>query len=220
VPDPHNLGYPLAEMDSSGTVITKLDGTGGAVDLRTTRTQLYYEIHDPTRYLTPDVTADFSEVGIEEIGPNRVRVSGARGSQWPDTLKVLVGVDLGFKVIGEVSYGGPGCVERAQRAEEICRRRLEAVMPEIDEIRFDLQGLNSLFGNQMASGYPAEVRLRMGVRTTSREVAQIASYEIEGLWFGPAGGGGITSSIVPALAVTSAYVPRELVRLDCEVVTV
>ena len=162
VKDPHRLAFPYAEVSDSGAVVTKLDGTGGAVDERTIKTQLYYEIHDPARYLTPDVTADFSDVVIEEVGPDRVRAGGARGAARPDDLKVLVGVDQGWRVVGEVSYGGPGCIERARRAEEIVRTRLGSFLHEIDDLRIDLQGVDSLFGDQMPGGYPAEVRLRLG----------------------------------------------------------
>jgi Acyclic terpene utilisation family protein AtuA len=220
VPNPHLLGFPMAELDGDSVVITKLDGTGGAVDARTAKTQIYYEIHDPARYLTPDVTADFSDVLIEEVGPDRVRLSGARGSQRPDDLKVLVGVDLGWKAVGEVSYGGPGCVERARRAEEIVRARLEPHLAAIDDLRVDLQGCDSLFGNQMPGGYPSEVRLRLGVRTASLEAAQAAVYEVEYLYFGPAGAGGVVTSVVPAVAVTPAFLPRDLVHLETSVVAV
>ena len=85
---------------------------------------------------------------------------------------MLVGVDQGWKATGEMSYGGPGCVERARRAEEIVRKRLEPLADEIDELRIDLQGVNSLFGDRMPGGYPSEVRLRLAVRTTSLEVAR------------------------------------------------
>jgi Acyclic terpene utilisation family protein AtuA len=219
VKDPHRLGFPYAEVDDDGAVITKLDGTGGAVDERTTKTQLYYEIHDPARYLTPDVTADFSDVLVEEVGPDRVRVSGARGTRRPEDLKVLVGVDLGWRVVGEASYGGPGCVERARRAEEIVRTRLEPVLGDIDDLRIDLQGVDSLFGDRMPGGYPAEVRLRLGARSASKEVAQATAYEIEYLWFGPAGGAGVVTNVTPALGVTPAYVPRDRIPVETAVVT-
>jgi hypothetical protein len=217
VPDPHNLGYPLADVEDGSVVVTKLPGTGGAVDAMTMKTQLYYEIHDPARYLTPDVTADFTDITIEELGDNRVRLSGARGREWPSRLKVLVGVDQGWKAVGEMSYGGPGCVERARRAEEIVRRRLDRYADEIDDLRVDLQGLTSLFGDQLVAGPPSEVRLRVAVRSTNLEVARAAVHEVELLYFGPAGGGGATGSVVPALGVTPAFVPRELVPLTTEV---
>jgi len=218
VPDPHDLAFPMAEVDEDGATITKLPGTGGAVDERTAKTQIYYEIHDPTRYLTPDVTADFGDVRIEEVGRDRVRLSGARGTPRPVQLKVLVGVDQGWKAVGEISYGGPGCVERARRGAEVVRRRLAAYAPDVDELRIDLQGVDSLFGDQLPGGYPTEVRLRLALRSTSRAAADAAAYEVEYLYFGPAGGGGVVTSVVPALGVTPAYLPRELVPVETAVV--
>ena len=217
VPDPHNLGFPIAEVEDGAVTITKLPGTGGAVDAMTMKTQLYYEIHDPASYLTPDVTADFSAVEVDDLGGDRVRITGARGRAWPETLKVLVGVDQGWRATGEMSYGGPGCVERARRAEEVVRRRLEPYAGEIDELRVDLQGVDSLFGDRMPGGYPSEVRLRLAVRTTSVEVARTAAHETELLYFGPAGGGGNVTSVLPAIGVTPAYVPRDLVPVRTEV---
>lgn len=217
VPDPHNLGFPIAEVEDGAVTITKLPGTGGAVDAMTMKTQLYYEIHDPASYLTPDVTADFSQVEVDDLGDNRVRISGARGTARPDTLKVLVGVDQGWKATGEMSWGGPGCVERARRAADIVRKRLEPYADEVDELRIDLQGVDSLFGDRMPGGYPSEVRLRLAVRTPSLEVARTAAHETELLYFGPAGGGGNVTSVVPAIGVTPAYVPRDLVPVRTEV---
>lgn len=217
VPDPHNLGFPLADVEDGSVVVTKLPGTGGAVDHRTMKTQLYYELHDPSTYLTPDVTADFSSIRIEDLGDDRVRLSGATGREWPSHLKVLVGVDQGWKAVGEMSYGGPGCADRARRAEEIVRARLAAYDDVIDDLRFDLQGLNSLFGDRVRGGHPDEVRLRAAARTSSREAADALVHEVELLYFGPAGGGGATGSVVPALGVTPAYVPRDLVTLRTEV---
>ena len=217
VPDPHNLGFPVAEVSDGAVVITKLPGTGGAVNDMTMKTQLYYEIHDPASYLTPDVTADFTGIEVHDLGDDRVRITGARGRQRPGKLKVLVGIDQGWRATGEMSYGGPGCVERARRAEQVVRRRLEPYRDEIDDLRIDIQGVNSLFGDRMPGGYPSEVRLRVAVRSTSLDVAREAAHESELLYFGPAGGGGNVSSVVPALGVTPAYVPRELVPVRTEV---
>lgn len=219
VKDPAEVGQPMAVVSDDEVVVSKLPGSGGAIDLRTVKTQLLYEIHDPARYLTPDVTADFSNITLEQVGPDRVSVSGATGGPRPDMLKVLVGVDFGWKAVGEISYGGPGCVDRARRGEEIVRTRLEPIARDIDEIRFDLHGMTALFGDQPGIAEPSEVRLRVAARCANREAAQRVVKEVELLYFGPAGAGGATGSVVPAIGVTPAFIPRHEVDLEVEVAT-
>src|SRR5258705_6763783 len=76
------LGFPIGEVGEDGSlVITKVAGSGGAVTAQTCKEQLLYEVHDPERYLQPDVVADFSHVKVEEIGAQRVRGGGAAGTR-------------------------------------------------------------------------------------------------------------------------------------------
>jgi hypothetical protein len=78
VPDLAHLGFPFADvLDNGEAEFSKLDGTGGAITLQTCKEQLLYEIHDPAAYFTPDVIADFSNVELEQIAPDRVRATGA-----------------------------------------------------------------------------------------------------------------------------------------------
>ena len=123
VADLAHCGYPIAEVQADGSaIITKLAGTGGCVSTQTVKEQLLYEVHDPARYLTPDVTADFSRVAIAAVGDDRVKVSNAGGSKRPDTLKVTVGFDGGFQGEAGVSYAGPAAQERGRLAAEIVTR--------------------------------------------------------------------------------------------------
>lgn len=150
VPDYHDLGFPIAEVDPSGTgIVTKPSGTGGCVNLGTVREQLLYEIHDPTAYLTPDVTANFTTARLEQVGEDRVEVSGATGSERPAKLKAIVGISEGFKMQLMLPFGAPNAANRARQARSIVRRRLEAVHgiePNRDiDLRMDLIGVNALF---------------------------------------------------------------------------
>ncbi len=85
-----SLGFPLAEVAADGSsVITKHDGTGGAVTVDTVTAQLVYEIQS-TRYLGPDVTALLDTIHLEQVGEDRVAVTGVRGEAPPERLKVCV----------------------------------------------------------------------------------------------------------------------------------
>ena len=119
------LGYPIAIVTSDGEIeITKAAGTGGRVDALTVTEQILYEIHDPAAYLTPDVTLDITNVELEQLGPDRVRVTGARGHPRPDTLKATVCVDGGYLAEAEIGYAGPNAAARVRLAGDIVRKRM------------------------------------------------------------------------------------------------
>ncbi|MVZ99850.1 acyclic terpene utilization AtuA family protein [Actinomadura sp. LD22] len=220
VPDMMELGFPYAEVDDGRIVVSKTPGTGGLVSTKTVRLQIGYEIGDPAAYLTPDVTADFSQVAVRQVGEDRVEVTGASGRERPETLKVLVGLDLGWKVTVEMSYGGPGCVERAQFSAELLRARVEkALGDEILEWHTDLVGMSSLFGTAISRGYPAEVRMRVAARTASKAAAQTIFDEGDYLPIsGPAAGGGRGAmTLARAIGVTPALLDRSNVPLHVEV---
>lgn len=100
VPEPWNFGFPIAEVDEDGSaVITKVAGTGGAVNLMTVKEQLLYEVHDPANYITPDVVVDFTTTKLEQVGPDRVHVSRISGKPRTPTYKVSISCAEGF--IGE-----------------------------------------------------------------------------------------------------------------------
>ena len=210
------LGFPIAEIDEDGgAVITKLDDTGGVVDLRTVKEQLLYEVHDPAAYLTPDVTADFSGVRVEQAAADRVRVRGASGHPRPDRLKVTLGFDGGILAEGEVGYAGAGAGARANLAAEILRERFTALHVINEPIRIDLIGIASLHATAK-SGAPRpeanDVRVRAAVRTGSRETADLLLWEVESLLCnGPAGGGGFRGNAVPSIVTYSVFIERDLV---------
>jgi Acyclic terpene utilisation family protein AtuA len=216
IPDLAQLGFPIGEVDEDGSlVITKVAGSGGAVTAQTAKEQLLYEVHDPTQYIQPDVTADFSQVRVEEIGKDRVRISGGRGRKRPATLKVSIGYVDSFIGEGQISYAGPGALARGRLALEIVRERLKLTGVAASELRFELIGVDSLHGSQVSAraSEPYEVRVRVAGRTENlREAVRIGN-EVETLYTnGPAAGGGVFKSARDVVAVASVLLPRELAK--------
>ena len=215
VPDLARLGFPIGEVAADGSVvITKVPHAGGRVSAATCKEQLLYEIHDPARYLQPDVVADFTRVAVAEEAPDRVRVTGGRGTARPDTLKVSVAYVDGHIGEGQISYGGPGALARARLALDIVRERLALTGVAATELRFDLIGVDALYGDATPAmrGEPAEVRVRVAGRATTADEAARIGNEVETLYTnGPAGGGGAFKSTREVIAVQSVLLPRAAV---------
>jgi len=216
IPDLARLGFPIGEVGEDGSlVITKVEGSGGAVTAQTCKEQLLYEVHDPTQYIQPDVVADFSQVKVEEIAKNRVRVSGGRGTQRTGTLKVSVGYVDSFIGEGQISYAGPGALARGRLALEIVRERLKLTGVAASELRFELIGVDALHGPQVSAhaSEPYEVRVRVAGRTENLREALRIGNEVETLYTnGPAAGGGVFKSARDVVAVASVLLPRELAK--------
>lgn len=106
VPSFHNVGYPIAEIERDGAfTITKHPGTGGLISVGTVTAQLLYEINTPA-YMNPDVIAHFDTLKIDQAGPDRVRVTGTRGSSPPPTHKVCFNTLGPYKQSFEVLLTG------------------------------------------------------------------------------------------------------------------
>lgn len=215
-----DCGYPIAEVRPDGSaVITKLRDAGGCVTTATVKEQLLYEVHDPSRYLTPDVTADFSRVEVAAVGADRVQVSKASGTARPDMLKVTVGFDGGFQGEAGVSYAGPAAQERGQLAVDIIKDRMTRVHGISSDLRVDLIGVNSLFATAGLRATEAQdVRLHATLRSRTREHAELLLWEVEALLCcGPAGGGGYRGAITPCVMTKSVLIPRDWVKPTMQV---
>ncbi|QBR93052.1 acyclic terpene utilization AtuA family protein [Nocardioides euryhalodurans] len=126
------LGFPVAEVAGDGSsVITKNDDTGGAVTLDTVTAQLLYEIQS-TRYLGPDVTVDLASVRLEQTGPDRVTISGVRGSPPPEQLKVGVNELGGFRNAVELVLTGLDVEAKAAWVREQLEAALDPAPADVD----------------------------------------------------------------------------------------
>lgn len=216
VPAPEAIGFPIAEVTADGTItVTKADTPGGLVDRRSVTEQILYEVHDPAAYLTPDVTLDITGVTLTETARDTVVLRGARGRAGPPTLKATVSTEGGYLGEGEISYAGPNALARARLAASTLRARV-ATLPV--RLRIDLLGLQAVFdGDDGARGGPlgpdGEVRVRLAALGDDRNAAEAAAREVLSLYCcGPAGGGGVRTSVTRRVATTSALLPRDLVR--------
>lgn len=216
VPRPADCGYPIADIDANGeAIISKLDDAGGMVNVATVKEQMLYEVHDPTRYLTPDVTADFSSVEIAEAEKDRVRVSRAGGTARPKQLKVTVGFDGGLLGEGGVSYAGINAAARARLARDILVERFDRIPDMVGNYRIDLIGLNALHAT---AGLDApetadDVRVRVAMRSMDRDLIEMMLWEVEALLCcGPAGGGGYRGQVTPGVVTHSTMIDRDAVR--------
>ena len=223
VPEPENIGYPIASIERSGDfVIGKAQG-GGLVDRRTVAEQLLYEVHDPAAYLTPDVTADISNASIVELGRDRVRVDGITGHRRPDTLKVTVCYDGGWLAEGEISYYGPNALARARLAADVVKKR----SPKDIRIRCDIIGVLSVLGDDGGTSFAGidsfgeptrDVRLRVAFAGDDKALVERGLQEVEALYCaGPAAGGGIRLALRPRIAATSCFIPRSAVTPRVEI---
>jgi len=116
VPGLEHVGFPIAEVAGDGTtVITKHPNTGGLVSPGTVTAQLLYEVGDE-HYLNPDVTARFDTIEIDQVGKDRVRLSGMRGESAPETLKVAINFLGGFRNTMTLVLTGAETAEKADIA--------------------------------------------------------------------------------------------------------
>jgi hypothetical protein len=221
-----DIGYPIAEVERDGScVITKPDGTGGAVNRHTVAEQLVYEIGDPAHYLTPDVDVDFTTVELSEAGSDRVLVRGATGRKAPDQYKVSLAYHDGYTASGQLLIYGRDCLSKARACAEMIRRRLVAAGIELDGWHVECLGANE--GVPSLHVPPADARevvLRVTARDARREAVERFAKEFAPLiTSGPPGIAGYATGrpqVRQVFAYWPTLVPRELAPARVEVRTV
>lgn len=210
------LGFPIAEIYQDGTAyITKTENSGGEVSVATCKEQLLYEIHDPSEYITPDCIVDITGVSFTEVEKNRVQILGAKAKPRTSTYKVSLGYRNGHIGEGQMSYGGPGAVKRAELAADVVKSRLQQRGISYRDLAVNFIGIQSLHGEASATitNEPYEVRLRIAGITDDYKDAFYIGAEVETLLTnGPYGGAGDFKQVREIIAVLSILLPRNLVN--------
>ena len=185
LPQPHDVGFPVAEIFEDGScIITKPPGTGGAVTRDTIREQLLYEIGDPGNYLSPDATVSFLTVRVEELDADRVRVSGATGRAPPSTYKVSATYRDGFKAHGILTVFGHEAVKKARHAGEALLHKLAERGCVFRETLVECLGTGASvrgIASRMSDTHLVETVLRVSVAADEKEPVERFTREIASL---------------------------------------
>ncbi len=201
VPDWANIGYPVIECHADGRfVVSKPQGTGGRVLAAAVAEQMLYEIGDPGAYILPDVVCDFREVRIEQEGPNRVSVSGARGLPPTDSYKVSATWMDGFRCAGTLVIIGIDAVAKARRTGEAILERTRGIfkkmgLPDYSAAYVEVIGAETQYGPHARTSQAREVMMRVAVNHPIKQALDIFAREIA-----PAGTSWSPGTTGPALS--------------------
>ena len=169
VPNWENIGYPLAECSPDGAfVLTKPAGTGGLIIPGSVAEQALYEIGDPSAYVLPDLIADFSRLRLEQLGPDRVRVTGAKGRPPTNSYKVSATFQDGYRAVATASIVGPDAAAKAKRTGEalLARARLsfaERGLSDFSATHLEALGAEASYGPGSRTMASREVLMRLAV---------------------------------------------------------
>ncbi|HEX7841876.1 MAG TPA: acyclic terpene utilization AtuA family protein, partial [Kofleriaceae bacterium] len=216
-----DMGFPIVECEPDGSfTVTKPSGTGGLVAPETVGEQITYEVHDPARYVLPDVVCDFTDVRLAEVGPDRVRVTGARGLPPPADYKASITYADGYRLQATLLIVGHDARAKAERVGAAILERVERINQERGLGRFRATSIEALgaeryLGAASRAQGTREVVLAIGaahdheaaLATLAREIAPAATSMVQSIT-GFAGG---RPSVQPVVRLASCLVPRWLI---------
>merc|ERR1719203_22064 len=178
-----NMGHPILEVSSGGSfTVTKPPDTDGAVTVSSVAQQLMYRVFDPGAFQCPDVTCDFTEIKLEDIGEDTVRVSGGRGLPPIHTYKVSCTMPDGYASTSLFLFVGEDATSKASHAHKAIlsrtRRTLERMqLDDFDKTAFEVLGSGNLFSEDSASS--TEVVSKIGLKHQDPRAIGIYDREAE-----------------------------------------
>jgi hypothetical protein len=179
VPNWAEAGFPIGECRADGSVvITKPRGTGGLVSVGTVAEQLLYEVADPQAYMVPDVVCDFSQVEVLQVGPDRVRASGAKGYPPTPTYKVCLSYDDGWRAVAYLPIISTEAVAKAERQSAAILLRLDRMLRDQNlgpwtKTCVEILGGEANFGEHARARQAREVMLRVAVEHEEKRAVDL-----------------------------------------------
>ena len=178
---PWELPFPIADVAEDGSaVLGKAPNTGGQMSFDTVRHQLLYEVGDPTRYMNPDVIADFTSPTFSNLGNDLVSMSPAAGAARPDSLKAVIAIPSGFSCEASVVFAWPDAREKAQATAAIVTERARMAGLPVEEWRVEIYGAGAI-GPEALAPDPPEVVLRIAWKCADARTAGLVARELPAL---------------------------------------
>lgn len=222
----HNMGYPIAEVFDDGRfIVSKPSATGGKVSIGTVAEQMVYEIGDPQDYRLPDVTCDFSNVVLSEIGVDQVEVTGAKGRAPDANYKTCLTWQDGFRGGHLFGYYGDEAEAKADAFADAVLKRTRALlasakMPDFSETSVEILGAESQFGRARLSAPAREVNVKIAVKHIDARGVGAFLKEATGLGLsappGLSGFAGARPKPTPVMALFSFLVPKDEISVTLE----
>jgi hypothetical protein len=179
-----DIGFPFVDFAADGSfVVSKPKGTGGLVSRATVGEQMLYELGDPSTYILPDVVCDFRDVRFEELGRNRVRVTGARGRGATPTYKVNATFMDGFRATALFMIGGIDAVAKGEAVARAILKRTGRMFRERDlgayrDTDVEILGAEATYGPHARARGTREVMVKIAVHHDRREAVELFAREI------------------------------------------
>ena len=222
-----NIGYPIGTVSSDGSfTVTKPEGTGGCVTVGTVSEQMLYEIGDPQAYILPDVVCDFSQVAIEQLGPDKVHVSPARGYPPPDHYKTCLTYGEGYRGGTYVSFYGFDAARKAQKFCDNVFARANKILRghnlgDYSETSVEIIGAESQFGDFANALVPREVVAKIAAKHSEAAAIGILLRKLTGLGLatppGLSGFSGARAKPSPVVRLFSYLTPKDAIAIRIDV---
>ncbi|WP_218575022.1 acyclic terpene utilization AtuA family protein [Reyranella sp. CPCC 100927] len=228
VPDYDNMGFPIAEVSEDGSfVLSKPDGTGGLITTATVAEQMLYEIGDPRAYMVPDVACDFTNARYEQVGKDKVRISGVKGRPPTDSYKVSTTWPDGYKFASVFMLSGIDAVAKGRHSAEMIVKKTRRMFREKNlgdyrEVSIEVIGGEDTYGPHSRAIDAREVVVKIAARhdqkealsLLGREIAPMATGGVVGM-SGSFGAGRVAPS--PVIRMFSCLVPKAMVPVTVDI---